>query len=99
MQSGYRLVLQPQLLSFGETKKVLGLRITLQHGASKYEDNNINGMGGCTMTIPKNIPDLTKKMANGGLLREKEILSNQWLSLSMKYLNFFYVAQNYNYNF
>ena len=51
------------------------------------------------MTIPKNIPDLTKKMANGGLLREKEILSNQWLSLSMKYLNFFYVAQNYNYNF
>ena len=51
------------------------------------------------MASPKNIPETFPfKMANGGPLKEKGILSNQWLgfkfiSLSMLYLNFFYVAQ------
>ena len=48
--------------------------------------------------------DLTIQNGKWRPLREKGILSNQWLGfkfipLSILYLNFFYVAQNRNYDF
>ena len=106
-QVSFRVVVDlcysPNFCLLGKQKKVLGLRISLQHEASKYKDNNI-WYGRLYYGYSKNIPETSPfKMANGGPLREKGILSNQWLGfkfipLSILYLNFFYVAQNYNYN-